>query len=138
MSLTLLQAVRDNPNLPQPIRDQAVAFAVMAIAEANNITTGVSTTSPMIGTSTAMLSTSTAATQPVSVTIVNMPQPQQPQPVPEVQAPTAKAAAPEQPTLYPNNCPFPDIAERNIIHGDGFDYDANTGIRVDLQTGKCI
>lgn len=36
LAITLLQAVRDNPTLPQPFKDQATTIALQAIAEANN------------------------------------------------------------------------------------------------------
>lgn len=139
LAVSLLSFVSDNQKLPPEkrlpvaIEQQAISLAaeVAKLASANLVASSTATTTlPLFSTSTPP-----AWTPPETVVnphLLNVPS--APAPV------STPAPAPQAPqiTIYPNNCPFPDLAQRNVITDGEKSYDANTGLRVDTQTMKCL
>lgn len=116
LALSLLTAVRDNPQLPPEFKAQATTLAITAISTAN---AELAKPQPVVmGTTTSVIDTPVVGTT-----------------VPMAEDSTPKA---ETPTTYPNGCPFPSLEGRQIIQDGEKHRDAITGLLVDPATMKCL
>lgn len=118
LAISLLTVVRDNPSLPQPFKDQAIAIAAQALAQSSSLSAAL----VQVPLDSGLATTTKATTTPPVVDV-------------------AAAASVEATTTpkAPYVCPFQNDPSRSIYQdSQGRWFDTNTGDQVDPITKKCL